>query len=287
MVTYRLRKQLISLQIPNATKKEIDFTDTSFFTTSPNRHLPTPAQVRALSKDIDTRPQPTPIIFENLNLIAKFGLYVTIVEALNLWVIKKVFHDKVPVPELFGWRVEEEGYVFIYTELIEGPTLEECWDRLTTMEKSAVSDQLSQIMETMRQLQPDPSDQFIGSINRECLLDYVFLNQLITGPFPNIKEFNDWFTYPNHGLLPDNGDIKFTHAELERRNIIVSSFTPVQIVIVNWQQAGWYPDYWEYCKAFYTFLHGKWRKNYVDKFLQPRTDVYTAFSVYCMAMGTD
>ncbi|KAK6810877.1 hypothetical protein RU639_013328 [Aspergillus parasiticus] len=187
MVTYRLRKQLISLHIPNATKKEIDFTDTSFFTTSPNRHLPTPAQVRALSKDIDTRPQPTPIIFENLNLIDKFGLYVTIVEALNLWMVKMVFHDKVPVPELFGWRVDDEGYVFIYMELIEGSTLDECWNHLGTIEKRAISDQLSRFTETLRQLEQDPSDQFIGSINRQRLRDYLFMSQLLAGPFPSIK----------------------------------------------------------------------------------------------------
>ncbi|RAQ61028.1 phosphotransferase enzyme family protein [Aspergillus flavus] len=204
---YRLGKQLISLDLPDTTKKEIDFTDTSFFTTSPNRHLPTPAQVRALSKDIDTSCQPTPIKFRNLNLIVKFGFYVTIVEALNLWMVKKGFHDKVPVPGIFGWPVDDEGYVFIYMELIEGPTLEECWNRLCTIEKRAISDQLSRIAETLRQLKKDPSDHFIGSINREWLLDYVFLNQLITGPFPSIKEFNDWFAYPNHGLLPDNGEM--------------------------------------------------------------------------------
>ncbi|KAB8270708.1 hypothetical protein BDV30DRAFT_250490 [Aspergillus minisclerotigenes] len=152
MVTYRLGKQLISLDLPDTTKKEIDFTDTSFFTTSPNRHLPTPAQVRALSKDIDTSCQPTPIKFRNLDLIVKFGLYVTVVEALNLWMVKKVFHDKVPVPELSGWRVDDEGYVFIYMEPIEGPTLDE-----------GLSDQLSQITETLRQLEQDPSDQFIVS----------------------------------------------------------------------------------------------------------------------------
>ncbi|EIT78206.1 hypothetical protein AO1008_01124 [Aspergillus oryzae 100-8] len=149
---YRLGKQLISLDLPDTTKKEIDFTDTSFFTTSPNRHLPTPAQVRALSKDIDTSWQPTSIEFRNLNLIVKFGLYVAIVEALNLWMVKKVFHDKVPVPELFGWRVDDEDYVFIYMELIEGPTLDECWNRLGTVEKR-----------TLRQLEQDPSDQFIVS----------------------------------------------------------------------------------------------------------------------------
>ncbi|KAE8365218.1 hypothetical protein BDV27DRAFT_157128 [Aspergillus caelatus] len=131
MVTYRLGKQLISLELPDTTKTEINFRDTSFFTTR-------------------------------------------------------------PVPELFGWRVDDEAYVFIYMELIEGPRLEECWDSLGTMEKSAISDQLSQIMESLRRLEQDPSDQFIGPNHQQSLLDYVFIGQLITGPFSNTKEFNDW-----------------------------------------------------------------------------------------------
>lgn len=87
---------------------------------------------------------------------------MTIVEALNLWMVKKVFHDRVPVPGLFGWQVDDEGYVFIYMELIEGPTLDECWNRLGAIEKRTISDQLSRMAETLRQLEQDPSDQFIG-----------------------------------------------------------------------------------------------------------------------------
>lgn len=163
MVRYRFGEQSISLELPDATKKEIDFTDTSFFTTSPDRHLPSPADVKALSKDIGLTPQPAPIKFENLNLIVKFGLHVTTGEAQNLWMIKKVFNNKIPVPELFGWRVDDKGYVFIYMELIKGPTLFECWKNLSSMDKSAVRNQLSQITETLRRLDQDPSDQFIGT----------------------------------------------------------------------------------------------------------------------------
>ncbi|KAE8338366.1 hypothetical protein BDV24DRAFT_88554 [Aspergillus arachidicola] len=298
MVTYRLDKQLISLELPDATKKEIDFRGTSFFTTRPNRHLPTPAQVRALSEDIGRCAQPTPIKFENLNLIVKFGPHVTTAEALNLWMVKKVFSNNVPVPELFGWRVDDKGYVFIYMELIQGPTLQECWDDLSSMEKRGISNQLSRITKTVRRLEQDSSDQFIGSIDRQHLLDYVFIDQPRTGPFPSIKEFNDWFALlhqlrfshryedPYRCLLPDTGEIKFTHADLNRRNIIVSSFTPIQIVVVDWQQSGWYPDYWEYCKALYTCWDGdEWHKEHIDRFLKPREDVYSLFSYYCMAMG--
>ncbi|PTU23227.1 hypothetical protein P175DRAFT_0499774 [Aspergillus ochraceoroseus IBT 24754] len=66
--------------------------------------------------------------------------------------------------------------------------------------------------------------------------------------------------------------------DLNRRNIIVSSFNPVQIVVVDWEQAGWYPDYWEYSKACFTCRYeDEWRKDFIDKVSQPRTDVYFVF----------
>jgi hypothetical protein len=166
MVRYLLGDKPISLELPDFTQQEVDFTDTSFFSSSPVRQLPTPAEVRASSKDVGTCGEPAPIRFEDLNLIVKFGpsRHVTTTEAVNLWMIKKVFGDNIPVPELFGWRVDSEGYVFIYMELINGPTLQECWHQLGTNEKTAIIDQLSQITENLRKLRQDPSDQFIGML---------------------------------------------------------------------------------------------------------------------------
>ncbi|RAO72420.1 uncharacterized protein BHQ10_008432 [Talaromyces amestolkiae] len=300
MFRYSLGDRSISLKLPDFTQQEVDFTDASFFSSSPDRHLPTPAQVRALSKDVGTCGEPAPIRFEDPKLIVKFGpsRHVTTTEAVNLWMIKKVFGDGIPVPELFGWRVDSEGYVFIYMELINGPTLQECWNQLKTNDKNAVIDQLSRITENLRKLKQDPSNQFIGSINNRPLLDYVFADQPTTGPFSSVKEFNDWFALchqlrferryddPNRCFLPDDGEVKLTHADLNRRNIILPSTNPLRIVVVDWQQSGWYPDYWEYCKATWTVSYkDEWREDYIYKYLQPREDVYDVFCEYTAAMG--
>ncbi|PYH86282.1 hypothetical protein BO82DRAFT_418729 [Aspergillus uvarum CBS 121591] len=298
MVRYSLGDQPISLELSDITRKELDLTDSSFFSANSERRLPTTAEVRALSKDIGIVPKPVPIIYEDLGLIVKFGSHTTVTEALNLWMIKKVFGDDIPAPEVFGWRVDDKGYVFIYMELIKGPRLGDCWDQLSKAEKVAMKDQLSRIMERLRSLAQDPSDKFIGSIDHGQLLDYVFIDQPKTGPFPSIKTFNDWFALlhqlrfkhkyddPNRCLLPDNGEIKLTHCDLNRHNMIVASTSPARLVLIAWEQAGWYPDYWEYCKALYTcFMGTEWHTDYIDKFLQPRTDVYDVFSEYTMAMG--
>lgn len=139
---------------------------------------------------------------------------------------------------------------------------------------------------------------YVGSINNRPLLDYVFADQPTTGPFSSVKEFNDWFALchqlrferryddPNRCFLPDDGEVKLTHADLNRRNIILPSTNPLRIVVVDWQQSGWYPDYWEYCKATWTVSYkDEWREDYIYKYLQPREDVYDVFCEYTAAMG--
>jgi hypothetical protein len=129
MVTFRLDHQSISIDLPDATKKELDFTESSF-SASPTRCLPSPTEVQAVSSEPLNVSKANPVRFEHLDLIFKFGSHVTTLEALNLWVVKRICKDKVPVPEVFGWRIDDNGHVFIYMELIKGPTLLESWNSL-------------------------------------------------------------------------------------------------------------------------------------------------------------
>jgi len=46
-------------------------------------------------------------------------------------------------------------------------------------------------------------------------------------------------------------DIVFTHADLNLRNILVDEMGRVS-GIVDWECAGWYPEYWEYTKMHFT-----------------------------------
>lgn len=148
-------------QLPDASKREMNFADSSFFRTT-KQTLPTIAQVKALSTDLYYHPQPKPVIFNDLNLLVKLGPNVKTSEAQCLWMIKRVFHDQVPVPEVFGWRVDERGYVFIYMELIRGRTLGDGLDDLDYLEKVAISGQLCDIVRTLRLLEQGSSEQYIG-----------------------------------------------------------------------------------------------------------------------------
>ena len=141
----------------------------------------------------------------------------------------------------------------------------------------------------------------LGSINRGHLIDYVLDDEPPGGPFPTIKHFNDWFSQlpwnkftdledfedPYRHLLPDLGAIKLTHGDLHQGNIIVSSTGPPRVLaIVDWAHCGWYPDYWEYCKAAYTcWYNGKWRNKWIQMFLEPLPDTFDGFGEIIRALG--
>lgn len=156
------KRQIPTPWFPHTTQAEMDFLDSSFFATGPvQKSLPTPSEVTARSKDHKSTPQPTPVKFECLDLIVKFGPHVVVEEALCLHMIHKAFSDKVPVPEVYGWKVEG-GCVFIYMELIRGESLHDRWDSLSDSEKTLICDQLRQIVSSLRQVEQDPADPFIG-----------------------------------------------------------------------------------------------------------------------------
>ncbi|KAL2783505.1 hypothetical protein BJX66DRAFT_330592 [Aspergillus keveii] len=235
MVTFRLDNKSISFELPDpAKKKKLDFTVSTFFA-YPNRRLLSPAEVRALSNEMANVPRPGFVRFEELKLNVKFGPHV----------IRRLFKDKVPVPEVFGWRIDDHGYVFIYMELIKGPALLEHWGLLDTAGKGAVSDQLAVLLQSLRQLEQDPSDQFIAFNDQ-----FALLHQL---PFPT--RYDD----PYRCYLPDDVGIKFTHADFHRANIIALYAASYE---VEWRKDG-----------------------YIDRVLQPWEDVYHVWSEYCMEMG--
>jgi aminoglycoside phosphotransferase len=74
-----------------------------------------------------------------------------------------VLGDEVPVPEVYGWRVHDDQ-VFIYMQLIQGQALIDQWDSLSISDKMVVCDQLRGIVTSLRSVEQDPDDVFIGML---------------------------------------------------------------------------------------------------------------------------
>jgi serine/threonine protein kinase len=82
------------------------------------------------------------------------------------------------------------------------------------------------------------------------------------GPFKSEGDFNativDTFVAKSKGQIGQyirgmvdahKHGIVFTHGDLRPDNIIVKNNRVT--AIIDWEMAGWYPEYWEFAKAFY------------------------------------
>jgi hypothetical protein len=131
-----------------------------------------------------------------------------------------------------------------------------------------------------------------GHLNHQPPSDIIFdspRNNPPGGPFNSVAEFHDWLSIlirtgleqhwpgkkpseipePYRECLPDDAPVVLTHGDLHPSNIMVSTDSPCNVVaIIDWHQSGWYPDYWEFCKAVFTAeVNGEWMDRYIPLFL--------------------
>jgi len=94
--------------------------------------------------------------------------------------------------------------------------------------------------------------------------------------------------HPMRRDIPDEL-ISFVHADLHRSNILITSAEkgPARVMaIIDWHQSGWYPAYWEYCKARLTAEFGdEWVTKYIPRIMQPREEAWNCFNYICHCHG--
>ncbi|POR35336.1 Phosphotransferase enzyme family protein [Tolypocladium paradoxum] len=290
--------------LPDISKAEMDFHDSSFFRCNARPQLPTPTAILQQFPDRGA----TVVKFEHLNLAVKYGhsSYPRLEEAQTMRAIRQAFpHDDIPVPEVFGWR-KHGDLNFIYMSLIRGKTLREAWPSLTEGDKMSISSELRRIVAALRRATQGSSERFIGSINGGTVQDRFFKLDYEEGPFLTIKSFNDWLfaaaTRQRPGpdgvikgldldglyrdFIADTGNIYLTHGDLTVGNIIISGIPGSHRIvgIIDWEQAGWYPEYWEYCKLLYGVEYShEWRSaGWADKVVTSFDNEWTAVAEYSL-----
>ncbi|KAJ8127717.1 hypothetical protein O1611_g5919 [Lasiodiplodia mahajangana] len=194
-------------------------------------------------------------------------------------------NTNIPVPEVYNaYKDEESGHTRIIMEFIEGVELEKAWDTYLATEKESVIAQLRGYMEELRQLR----GTFIGSVDGSWCDDHYFDDQRGGyGPFIDEDDFNaaivkalkkgktqarvDVEMVCEIFLETMKGhDIVLTHNDFAPRNILVQGSKVV--ALLDWELAGYYPDYWEYCKAMGRpdWQSGWVKERALDKILQPQ-----------------
>ncbi|KAF2750672.1 hypothetical protein M011DRAFT_179718 [Sporormia fimetaria CBS 119925] len=161
------------------------------------------------------------------------------------------------------FTVSEGAFCMTY---IPGKSLESCWSTLTSDVKQQVCLQIWDYIQQWQKI-PKPDslpDHFLclaaGSNSPDILLADSSSHARFDSPLRSHGEIltRIFARYcENNGgkdlwpLLPHTRKTisLFTHADLAPRNILFNEKSN-QIGIIDWENAGWYPDYWEFIKIF-------------------------------------
>lgn len=97
-----------------------------------------------------------------------------------------------------------------------------------------------------------------------------------------IKGLDYFYMYCD--LFFDNGKVYFIYGDLMFCNIMVfGDFGLCRVmVILDWEQVGWYLEYWEFCKMYFGVVEkDEWSiDDWLSKILEFDEDVYWVFLVF-------
>ncbi|KAI0411644.1 kinase-like domain-containing protein [Xylaria grammica] len=275
------------------------FLDSSFFREKRAASLPTPAQIRALNEKngknggVVSFDWPPPVKIEALGLFVKYGTRVTVTEGQTQVWIREKLRGRVDVPEVFGWA-RDQGQTFLYMSLVDGDPLSERWPGMTTQERLTICVELRSAVSAWRNLRQGEGTCYIGSIHKQPLTDIFFtMREQVMGPFQGVdavQQFQDALGID----VANPGPVVFTHNDLVACNILVKRNSPNLAAIIDWGQAGWYPAYWEYCKArhinvpddrFYHDYEPEWKREYLPRIMSPADEVEVWYPFLRFAMS--
>ncbi|KAK8074435.1 kinase-like domain-containing protein [Apiospora hydei] len=166
---------------------------------------------------------------------------------------------------------------YIIMEYIPGRTLESCWGRMDDATKTKVVAKLRDYFSQLRQI---PSPRYFGALGKRPFCDDGFVwhreddelqqPHLSSGPFDSEEQLLDaliakyefhsgsrlhgdrrheYYRYVLPQVLRSGGSV-FTHGDLQRKNVIVREDNG-EVVIIDWESAGWYPGWWEFYSTMF------------------------------------
>jgi aminoglycoside phosphotransferase len=108
-------------------------------------------------------------MFPELNVFVKCGRKVSTAKAICLWAVKRHLQGQVPVPDVYGWRVDGQD-VFLFMELVPSVILQERWDQLSYQDRLLVCDELRFMISQLRSLKQLPTERFIGKFTSRMMV---------------------------------------------------------------------------------------------------------------------
>ncbi|EGP89228.1 uncharacterized protein MYCGRDRAFT_70331 [Zymoseptoria tritici IPO323] len=259
------------------------------FTNDTAPTLPTADEIRACTNVLCER-LASKVVAVNDSIIVKFGGGVHVQEGQTLIYLERHVPD-VPAPRLYAMYHDAEQ-LFLVMERVPGKQLDKVWPLLTEPEKDSVVTKLCRIFESMRQAECPWSD-FFGGVDGGPVHHHLLYSQRkgdrkFLGPFHGEAAFVAGLTNNFRALMERNHRPDFkvrhfeahlgnvlgsfrstlTHSDLHKTNILVAEVSnegaerSFDVTLVDWEMAGWYPDFWEFFSISSNFDYVYWEEDW-------------------------
>lgn len=191
------------------------------------------------------------VIYYPDNTVVKSGPRIPIGESEALKIAEQV---GVPAPRLLD--VQGDNFRMTY---VPGEPLSELWTDMPNEQRKNIILQLREILIKMRSITP-PAGSKIGACDGTGVRDTRIHFTYYAPPCETEDAFNQYLISSLHTSSPvllrealarrlkTNHRIVLTHCDLCPRNIIVQDGRITGLI--DWEDSGWYPEYWEYIKFF-------------------------------------
>ncbi|KAJ4146231.1 hypothetical protein NW754_001695 [Fusarium falciforme] len=180
-------------------------------------------------------------------------------------------HTTIPVPRIYAVHTETNGRIYIEMKYAQGDSLDSAWRRMPVDEKDTVFADIRQHVSCLRELQPPTRDIVSSALQNpafDCRIGACYYGPLNQDEFHSLARGHLRMEDVAPFLGPEVAKVHtshykthFTHADLAPRNIIVRRGRVV--AIVDWEFAGWYPEYWEFTKANFNYFPGEGWEDYL------------------------
>lgn len=172
----------------------------------------------------------------------------------------------IPLPRVH--RVHQcYGKLAIEMEYIPGcRNIWACWKDLTEEQKASVVDDVAGFIRQMRTLSPPAREYQVSSTDGGPCRDIRVATGRRFGPCKDVAAFHmcvragmslegarSSFGDKVARIHERSYDVKFTHGDLAPQNILIRDGRVA--AVIDWECAGWYPEYWEYTKFHYNRIY--------------------------------
>jgi aminoglycoside phosphotransferase len=271
----RVTEQLDKRHEPRASLPATPSTESQPINNTRLRRFLVLAAVKLLKRIV---PSHGAVIFVSSKFCIKFGPLRHLPEASAMQFIAQ--HTSIPVPKVYC-AFTRKGWTYIAMEKINGEMVGRGWGIRSSGSKAKILAQLKGMVDEMRKICP-PQGQGVSNVDGGPIWDCRLPgSSMCHGPFESVHDFHRFLrggfdADPNH--YPEVSELIalqdrawppsiFTHGDLSSLNILVRDDKIVGIV--DWETAGWYPQYWEYTTASQVNpMNIFWREE-IDKFLDP------------------